>query len=254
MPLKASLVSRIPRGYRERVLSTDGLLAYWPLDGEPDQLLDQAGDNHLSVIGGAKPGGDTSLLAGRQHERSAEFNRDGALAADRRDALGFEGAVDYTIEFWLRSYDDDSYGFAGSTYPYGDWYGWRVMVQGNGDVGHIRRGPDATGASAQQGVYGGRPAGDVHVAAAMSGGWMGLYLNGASVYWIDATLSLPEGSTTPHVGSEVDARDPISGAVQHFAAYEWWIGEDEIKRHYQAGALGFPPRPAVALDHAPIGG
>lgn len=242
-----------PAAYKERVLSREGLLHYWPADAE-DGLVDRMGGDPLVAQGGVTVGGASG--PGDALTLSALDGADDLFLTP----FVFENGAVYTFELWLRrTADTDADALFGgnvaAVHPY-------LRLQAGSD--DVQFETDASGSPTLWADAGPAPGEIAHVMLVFDepGDLAALVVN--AVDQGEQAVATPYSATPGALvfGARSTGADPFAGDQGHYAIYEGDRREYALE-HWGWGLSTAASRsPSVGLpsdetfprdDHLPTG-
>jgi PKD repeat protein len=210
--------------YREAIMSTPGLAAYWRL-GELDgnTAVDQLGQHPGAYAGGVLLGeagalaGDPDTSAGFDGV-SGEMTAAGPQLGDARGTL--EGWFDWRAGVSVMRDNSSTAGV-----------GWIVAFDSSGRlfyrVGGVNFNTGRTAASVRGAWH--------HVAVTSDGAGVAFYLDGTRIHTAAATITRPPAMPWHIMRNGNHATEFTNGRADEVAVYQQALSAETIRRHYELG-------------------
>src|SRR5438552_9693213 len=232
--------------YKETILATAGLVAYWHLEEASGDFADSSGNGHLGSA--QETGGITYAVAGAlapaSGDRAATFGNTTGYFTAASDP-GFDWADGpFTIEFWVRrnatgviSWLLDKTGGAG--------IGWAIDLETDGRINAIVGG--ATSWFLTDAGVGITDTAWHHVVLTKNGATRALIRDGVVLNTNSSNQTVVNSTSAITIArSGAGSTNKLDGSLDEIALYNVALSADDAKTHYQLGLdAGYSYRPVI---------
>lgn len=231
-------------GYREVILGTSGLVAYWRLgEASGTTAADESGNGRNGTYSGGYTLGQSGAIVSSTNT-SVLFNGTSAKVTGPTDLI-FPGTAAFSVECWLRLFSEPADNSGGRLVAHETtqfFRGWSLLYYKSGGVVSLIgvRGESSASqdiASAAMSAV----AAFVHAAMTYDGSTIKLYLNGSEAGSVASTKSVPNDTghamtlgTSSHTGGN-PLTETLNGWLDEVAIYSLALAAAEIRRHYSEG-------------------
>jgi hypothetical protein len=215
-------------------LVTDGLVAYWSLDGETvagETVSDVWGDNDGMIAG------DPEIVAGHIGDAMA-FDGDDSVDIPGADALNFSGQAAMTVGAWVNAGSDDPVvgvvaGCCGSIVAQRDANAWALRYDGRngGQEMEFIVQPGWTGDSGF-GAPRFAPGEWHYLTGVVDGAQLHLYADGALVQSMDFAGPMASDGPETEIGHASDGG--FVGLIDEVTIYNRALSADEVTQNFEA--------------------
>ena len=256
-----TVVGLLCAGIVSAEMTTDGIIAYWPMEDDID-IEDVFGGNH------GVPSGDGDIDVVKGHVGNAlEFDGTAEVLVDGTDALNLAGAESFSVSVWANAeYDPDDddaakqqpvvgvvEGCCGSMVAQRDVNGWALRYDGRN-----------AGLEMEFIVHDGGWQGDGGFGAPLpaAGEWhhyVGVLDDGTTRFYFDGELQM-EGvaGAVASIGSETDighAGDGgFVGIIDEVAIYSIALSDKQVRANFESPGLSVDPVGKLATEWASLKG
>jgi len=233
-------------------MTTDGLIAYWPMEDDID-VEDLFGGNH-GVPGGD---GDIDVVKGFLGN-GLEFDGTAEVHVEGTDALNLAGAESFSVSVWANAGTDDPVigvvaGCCGSMVAQRDVNGWALRYDGRNAGLEMEFIVHDGGWQGDGGFGAPRPApGEWHH-------YVGVLDAGTTRFYFDGEFQM-EGAAgaVASTGSETDighAGDGgFVGIIDEAAIYSIALTDDQVRANFETPGLSVDPVGKLATEWASLKG